>query len=96
MEDEVPMSFRDKMEIGLDPDAGFRRDNLPKRERKTQSQTAEVADAVGEARHHNEPKLIPEPIRARIRKPAKKPAKVAGTAKKVRSRPPASKLKRRF
>jgi hypothetical protein len=67
LEGEAEMSFRDKLEIGLDPDAGHRSDNLPEIEKKTHKKEGERADEIGEARHKTEPKFLPKPARRRIR-----------------------------
>ncbi len=61
------MSFRDKLEIGLDPDAGHRKDNLPDFQKKPQKKEAELADKIGRARHKTEPKFLPKPARRKIR-----------------------------
>jgi hypothetical protein len=55
------------MEIGLDPDAGHRTDNLPDFQKKPLKKEAEIADKVGEVRHKHEPKLIPKPARRKVR-----------------------------
>lgn len=61
------MSFRDKLEIGLDPDAAHRTDNLPDSQKKARALEGKIADKIGEARHKTEPLLIPKPARRKIR-----------------------------
>jgi len=54
------MSVRDKLEIGLDPDAGKRRDNVPPEERPSKTKEIEIAEQAAKERRTHEPKLIPE------------------------------------
>lgn len=56
------MSLRDKLEIGLDPDAGKRTDNLPDFQKKNpkDKREGELADKIGEQRHKDEPVLVPK------------------------------------
>ena len=54
------MTVRDKLEIGLDPDAGHRRDNVPPEQREDQKKEIEIAERAKKERRTHEPKLIPE------------------------------------
>jgi hypothetical protein len=54
------MTVRDKAEIGLDPDAGHRKDNVPPEQRESQKEEIEIAERAKEERRQHEPVLIPE------------------------------------
>ena len=54
------MTIRDKLEIGLDPDAGSRRDNVPPEQREDKKEDIAIAEHAKEERKKHEPVLIPE------------------------------------
>lgn len=54
------MTIRDKLEIGLDPDAGSRRDNVPPEQREEKKEDIAIAERAKEERKTHEPVLIPE------------------------------------
>ena len=54
------MTVRDKLEIGLDPDAGHRRDNVPPEQREEQKEEIAIAERAKQERKEHEPKLVPE------------------------------------
>ena len=54
------MTVRDKLEIGLDPDAGSRRDNVPPEQQEAKKEDIAIAEQAKQERKEHEPKLIPE------------------------------------
>jgi hypothetical protein len=62
------MTVRDKLEIGLDPDAGHRHDNVPPEQRPEQAEKIEQAEAAALRRKLDEPKLIPKEDRREVEK----------------------------
>lgn len=54
------MTVRDKLEIGLDPDAGSRRDNVPAEQREETKEDIAIAERAKAERKNHERVLIPE------------------------------------
>lgn len=54
------MTVRDKLEIGLDPDAGHRHDNVPPEQREEQKEEIAIAERAKQERKEHEPKIIPK------------------------------------
>lgn len=61
------MTVRDKLEIGLDPDAGHRKDNVPPEQQKEQEKEIAIAEQAAKERREHEPKLIPEEDHRKVR-----------------------------
>ncbi len=59
------MTVRDKLELGLDPDAGSRRDNVPE-QRQEKKEDIAIAEKAKQERKQHEPKLIPEEDHRRV------------------------------
>lgn len=60
------MTVRDKLEIGLDPDAGSRRDNVPPEQREEKKEDIEIAERAKQERKNHEPVIIPEEDHRRV------------------------------